>query len=162
LNNSKASPTIRNCTFISNVTAVINLNGAAPLFENCSFLNNSNSIGSGISSSYSFPVFSNCLFSANYTRARGAPLRSSAAGITIVGSRFENNSSAFDGGAIYLDNGSILGLSRSSFTYNTADDLGGAIGILNSTGQVANCLFAQNQSGFGGGAVMQSGSTVSI
>jgi predicted outer membrane repeat protein len=78
--------------------------------------------------------------------------------VTITGSTFTDNYTDEDGGAIYVDEGSIR-VTSSTFTNNTAEDYsGGAIEIDNPFGRpssIINSLFQSNEadSNDGGGAV---------
>ena len=160
--NTIASPTFRNCTFVSNATAVVNFKGSSPLFDNCRFLNNANDFGGAVYNLHARPVFSNCVFSGNATRGRGGALSFVGGGAVIANTLFESNRAETIGGAISAEYGSELDISRSRFTANSASDRGGALAIVNSTARFVNSLLVQNRSTFGGGAIMQSGSSVSL
>ncbi|MFM9947180.1 MAG: choice-of-anchor Q domain-containing protein [Saprospiraceae bacterium] len=70
-NDANSSPTIRNCTFMSNFSsyggAVYNFTNCAPVFTNCAFLGNQSGDWGGacFSESSSMVTFINCSFSGN-------------------------------------------------------------------------------------------------
>ena len=78
--------------------------------------------------------------------------------ITIVNSTFTENSSADDGGAIHMDDGtgsnSTLTISNSGFNSNTASDRGGAIySKSGSSASVINSQITGNTAGLEGGGI---------
>lgn len=109
--------------------------------------------------------------------------------VRVSGSRFESNSATGDGGAVWIFTDGFLQVRTSVFEGNSAGTLGGAISTLDSTGEaevgftsfvgntsdqhggaiysngrllVGNATFTQNQAatGFGGGAIYQTGNSV--
>ena len=109
--------------------------------------------------------------------------------VRVSGSRFESNSATGDGGAVWIFTDGFLQVRTSVFEDNSAGTLGGAISTLDSTGEaevgftsfigntsdqhggaiysngrllVGNATFTQNQAatGFGGGAIYQTGNSV--
>jgi predicted outer membrane repeat protein len=103
--------------------------------------------GSGILT-FGAPVIRNCRFTQNYGYY-GAALGFSGmhtTGTLLDSCTFENNQSSAFGGAIFGSNGDDLVISNSQFLNNS----GGAVVLINVSGQIDGCTFSQNQSDFGG------------
>ncbi len=124
--------TVRNCTFVNNVSTG---NGGAVY----------NSLEAGDA------VFSNCTFRFN-TAANGGALAINAADPSLWDCTFFRNSATASGGAIHNENSTItLQIFGSTFTSNSAATAGG---VLNQTAgvtlDISNCVFSVNSSPLGG------------
>jgi predicted outer membrane repeat protein len=108
--------------------------------------------------------FENCAFVGNHanpaTTGGGAVRVFSHSTATFVGSRFEANSSKNRGGALSVEDGSGVQLTRTTFLRNRVNLAGhrvnapgGAVYVSDSVLRVDDSLFEENQAAFAGGAV---------
>ncbi len=136
---------IRNCYFENNISDVTNSpiassSGAVALLlgdsriENSTFINNKSFDNGNIVTQSS---------GALYIGLRRDP-------VFIVKSKFENNQSHRNGGAIFA--GGSIEITNSEFNNNKSDNFGGAIYAVNSDmyGKITNSIFRNNKSAFGG------------
>ncbi len=153
---------ISNTQFNNNFTTngaggAVNSNGNVTTYSNCSFTANTASTnGGGISLTNDTVAFSNCAFTGNISSTTGGTITSSAASLlTITNSSFTNNTALGNtsGGAIYTTGQSNI--SQSTFTNNTSF-AGGA--IANYGGgklmTINGCVFNNNSSSTSGGALI--------
>jgi hypothetical protein len=149
---------------IANGGGMLNQN-SSPTLRNCSFLSNRGSSGSNGGGLYndatSNPTLTNCTFTGNTARQGGAIFNQPTSTVTISHCTFSSNS-ALDNGAII---GGLLSISNSTFDSNIAGPgpgggYGGAINI-SAKSTITNCLFSANQAiGFGGAVFISAGSPV--
>ena len=173
--NNECSPTIRNCSFISNTAsvggAIYNTeNGTSnPILFNCSFISNTASAGGAIYNNAidgtSSPILTNCSFEGNSSGGLGGAIYNNGingtSSPTITNSSFEGNSASNGGGAIlnFSQHGtSSPTITNCSFEGNSTSNKGGAIynrgndtGISSPT--ITNCSFEGNSASHGGGAI---------
>lgn len=154
--NSNASPTVANCTFSNNRTAlagsgagIFNYN-SSPVIANCTFVGNSGYWGGGICNlNGASPVISNCLFQAN-TADYGAGVHSEASSPVIKNCIFSRNSA--DGAGIFSRDSSVT-IDACAFATNTAHLWnGGGIGSVAANTVAQNCLLVGNTASEGRGA----------
>ncbi|MYD08466.1 MAG: SH3 domain-containing protein [Chloroflexi bacterium] len=81
--------------------------------------------------------------------------------VTIINSRFTNNTSTSSGGALRFDTSGTYSISRSTFRGNSAAVNGGAINIQSGHVTISESAFSQNSATNSGGAINQNG-TASI
>ncbi len=156
--NSNASPTVANCTFVSNQTAragsgagIYNFS-SSPTIMNSSFVGNSGYWGGGICNlAGSSPVISNCVFQAN-TADYGAGVHSEASAPIIRNCIFAGNSA--DGAGIFSRNSSVT-IEGCAFATNSAHLWnGGGVGSVAANMTAQNCLLVGNTAPEGKGAGM--------
>lgn len=163
---SNASPTIRNCTFLHNLTSGVRCNAASsPEFFDCVFRENQSLMdGAGMYNMKSSPSLIDCTFISNSTPKTGGAIYNSTATPFITGCTFVQND-ASSGGAISNDLGSVSTISHCSFTENSAV-LGGAVydRVNAGTSAISYSTFLRNfagtpdpNSGNGGGYYGRSG-----
>jgi hypothetical protein len=158
------------------------VNSGSPRFESCIFTDNrveatSVSDGGAIYVTGATPVLTGCEFAGNYTDGDaivygGAVYSHSTSTMTITDTRFTQNEArsgmadACGGGAIYLDNSSVL--DRCIFEGNQANGKQGRGGAVYNLGTpvIQNCVFFLNStSGLnvsGGGAISNTGGSAQI
>ena len=111
-------------------------------------------------------VASNCTFSHNTAKHSGGVLHAEDSSVAISSSSFHNNSAGIDGGVLYtyLLPSTYYVLQRCSFTNNRAGDDGGAIyiGKTRSTLDIGMSLFSYNVANDRGGAIIVFGSTIGM
>jgi Subtilase family/Divergent InlB B-repeat domain/Right handed beta helix region len=101
---------------------------ATPTISNCHFINNTSNVGGGVYSTLSYSEVNNCGFFAN-TATHGGGLLFSDSVAYITGSTFSGN------------------------VGNISGSDGGAIGLLGSNAEVADCNIVSNQTGGSGGGI---------
>jgi len=159
---------VSDCRFEGNTAdnsagAVYNTGSSSTTMTNCIFIDNEtgpDDRGGAIFNYESFLSLENCSFDNNEASRTGGAIHSTTdtslvAGVTIVNSSFTNNNSFGWGGAVtlYGENQS-LEVKGSQFTDNNCFQSGGAlhVGFLGSA-TIDSCLFHNNTSTFGGGAI---------
>ncbi|MBF0369869.1 MAG: S-layer homology domain-containing protein [Magnetococcales bacterium] len=170
------SPTLNNVIFTDNTAleggAIYAYDYAQPLISNCTFSDNTAERGGAILSRKGSNIYvENSAFSGNAAEYRGGAIHLDYGtatdeddyyqwDLTITGSSFSGNTTNGNGGAIYADNTStqlnetMVNISSSTFTSNTAQYLGGAISIFNSARiSASDNTFTTNTAELGGGAV---------
>ncbi len=106
--------------------------------------------GGAIYVGYGSLTMTNVTATGNTASNFGGAVNAVSADVTVSGGTFENNSSAGEGGAIYLKNTTDLTLTETAFNGNTATGKGGAVStstsspnlVINATG----CTFDANKS----------------
>nr|MDJ0766694.1 hypothetical protein [Myxococcota bacterium] len=125
LYNLKASPIVRNCSFINNTAsddgaAVYNVY-ASPEFENCLFINNKSKGDGTVYNLASAPKFTNCVFSGNKVKKSGGAIYNKLGSmVTLINSTLYNNHSRRSGGAIYNRYWSAVEATNTIFWDNTS------------------------------------------
>lgn len=157
--NHYASPSIKNCKFISNTSITLG-----------------KSFGGAIYNSFSSPKFTNCLFASNKSESwdnesYGGAIYNFESFTQISSCFFDSNINDGEdnsyGGAIYCENSSMI-LSNSAFVSNTSisDDessFGGAVAnILGSNLEIINCTFSNNTIGSLGGVYNDDSSSLIV
>lgn len=173
--NKYASPTINNCTFISNT--IISSGGSAyggaiyniqssPKINNCKFIgnyldswsiNNDTTCGGAICNFYSIVEISNCMFISNNIEASkysyGGAIFNKNSTVYLTNCLFSLNTSSNGagyttyGGAICNQDSTYLEMFNCTLTKNIADDLGGMYSDEGSIGIVVNSIFWGNSEG---------------
>jgi hypothetical protein len=171
--NRGTSPTVRNCTFRSNLAydrggGVYNMDYAKPSFVDCTFEDNHASVGGAIANAtQAAPLIQNCEFLNNEADLAGAIDNQSGASPEIRDSTFQGNyyravsnrlgaqttivDSTFianQGGILSED--STVHVSGSSFVDNTQS----AVINVNTNGEYTDCSFEGNSTTSQGGAVV--------
>jgi hypothetical protein len=157
-----ASPTIRNCRFVSNTTdsyfaggtggAVFCFEESSPLVESCIFSGNTSGLGGGMRCLRSDAVIFGCSFVDNYAGSEGGGLSCWDCEPEVIDVEFLNNTAA-DGGALSTMYGAVR-VQDCVFSGNTAWDRGGAVfSERTSPLDFTGCLFVGNASDNGGGAI---------
>lgn len=166
--NRESSPTVRNCTFIDNKTDKRSSAGAGiynyysdTQIINCRFINNMcEKYGGAMYNSYGSPLIINCLFDSNRSGLTGnsgsngnggAIYNSSSCLGVFIRCTIINNTSRYDGGAIYNYNytsstiqskpvfiGCVIDSNRSDKQY------GGAIYNNQTDSEFINCIVSNN------------------
>ncbi len=149
--NNQASPTIRNCLFVSNAVSAAENVDCGALLDACVFSNNSGG-ALDIRGSAGLTV-SNCVFASNQSAPGGAAISVfGGAQTTVFGCLFTNNQSTGIGGAIQNSDNAALAVVNSIFANNSATADGGAIANLQSSFcALTNCLFYGGSSFIAGG-----------
>ncbi|HIJ74792.1 MAG TPA: right-handed parallel beta-helix repeat-containing protein, partial [Candidatus Hydrogenedentes bacterium] len=156
--NSSSSPTLTNCTFLSNSAShggggMWNFSSSSsPTVTNCTFSGNSADYGGGMYNDWeASPTLTNCTFSANSAGASGGGMRNyRSSSPTLTNCTFSNNS-ASQGGGMWNDSSSAT-LTNCTFSANSAGASGGGMYNTDSSPTVINCTFSANSaSSFGGG-----------
>lgn len=110
----------------------------------CAIVDNQADEGGGIYAFWTNLTVRDCYFANN----TGSAVYAYQSAVAIENSRFENNWSRGDGGAINSRGHSIL-LVGCSFLSNRASDFGGAVNSYGST-MIEDCLFVHNSANYGG------------
>jgi hypothetical protein len=140
MNNSNASPTITNCTFLNNQQTFGGFGGGGMMNEgDCN------------------PVISQSSFSDNTGRNGAGIYFSGSTNSTLTDCTFTNNISAFGGGGVYQTGSINLTLTNCDFISNSGS-FGGAVCTSGFAPAAAmntfsNCSFDNNTATGGGGAV---------
>jgi len=156
-----------NCSFTNNFAeysggAIINYYGNLSVTD-CSFLGNTaNDDGGAIHNYYGSLSVSDSSFTGNDASrndaSRGGAIYSQSGSVFVNGCSFTGNI-ASSGGAIYnYGSGNTVSLINSSFTGNTATNLGGAIVFYGGSVSVDGCSFTSNTAFSSGGAIFSGGS----
>jgi hypothetical protein len=103
--NNNSSPTVSNCTFSGNSSAMqagggMYNNNSSPTVSNCTFSGNSAYFGGGMCNFSSSPTVSNCTFSGN-AAAYGGGMYNANISSTVSNCTFSGNSAQYDGGGMY-------------------------------------------------------------
>ncbi|MBL7796085.1 MAG: HYR domain-containing protein, partial [Saprospiraceae bacterium] len=147
-NGDNSSPTIRNCSFLSNSAnfggAINNNLNCSPTITNCTFTNNTSGIygGAVMCESGSAPTFTDCTFS-NNSSGFGGGIFSKTADLTLNDCDFSNNAATSSAGAVYRLNGT-LNANNCTFTSNTAIRNGGAMEVNAGISTITECTFSNN------------------
>lgn len=178
---SKVEARVENCVFENNSAdthgGAIRIALCWPLIRNCTFRDNEGVNGGGGAIEASFgasPVVAGCLFENNSARWGGAISVRMGGSVSVLASRLVGNVAAGDlgyGGAVFADNGSVVGLvnvilsgNRARFgggvacfassqvnldnvtvTDNAATVLGGGMIMIDASPHITNTIFAFNQ-----------------
>ncbi|GAB3984549.1 hypothetical protein GCM10028806_59690 [Spirosoma terrae] len=166
--NVSTSPTVRNCSFLSNSASdyggggMYNLSGN-PSLTNCSFQGNTTSgNGGGMYNVTSNPSLTNCSFQTNSASGSGGGMyNESSNSPSLISCSFLSNT-ANDGAGLY-NYSSNPGLTNCSFQSNTASSTGGGMyNITNSSAILTNCSFQSNSATSAGGGVYNDRSNPSL
>ena len=149
--NSGSSPSVSNCTFISNAAwanggGMLNCNAACPAIRNCIFESNTvDGCGGGISNRSSSPLISGCMFADNYAHSGGAGIHNETeASPQILNCVFARNSGSGGGGGILNEFYSNPLVVNCVFADNSSTNWGGAISNVASSPTVINCILWGN------------------
>ena len=161
LYNSGASPTIIDCTFLSNGTpsswggGVLNAGRSIPVLIRCEFLGNHAGGGGGVCNTHdSSAAFKDCLFVGNQAD-HGAGMYNSRSSPQLTNCTFKTNHSEPFGGAIYNDDSEPV-LTACTLVENEVDGnmsyvaKGGAIFCSGGIARFTECLFTFNRAECGG------------
>ncbi|PKL66408.1 MAG: hypothetical protein CVV28_11045 [Methanobacteriales archaeon HGW-Methanobacteriales-1] len=166
--------TVNNCTFTRNIAGTYDAgqgSGGAIYtqlgnltVDNCIFTGQNALRGEGgaIYSVRSTSKFSNSSFTDNWVyRGSGGAIKSEGTSLdpdvlTVINCSFMKNSAQYNAGAIGSWGSSIINITGSNFTNNSADNFGGAIQI-HGTLTVTDCNFENNTSTGFGGAISNDG-----
>jgi predicted outer membrane repeat protein len=155
--NSFSSPTVTNCTYVSNLAesfggGVYNEDNSGATFLDCTFgYNRADVRGGGMSNHGSSPVLTKCMFDRNYAGDGGGGMNNTSDGDPVlVGCIFEENRIS-DGGGGGMYNFGNPTLTDCVFISNSAPYESG--GGINNYGTLAlmNCIFVANTGARGGG-----------
>jgi hypothetical protein len=159
-NDAASSPSIISCRFIGNESGgIVNRGGSSPAIDGCSFEGNENAVGGGaIYNSFgSNPMISNCHFQGNRAPFGGA-IFSQQSSPKVRTSRFVENVSLSDGGAIATFSGSIV--IEQALMVNNRAGRGGAISHAGGTLRLVNAtLYGNRATGEAGGIYLLREST---
>ncbi|HEX6790471.1 MAG TPA: hypothetical protein VF247_04095 [Candidatus Krumholzibacteria bacterium] len=133
-----ASPTFRNVIFDANRTNAVGSHGGSPTFVDCVFQGN---LDGGAFFTAGAPRLVRCVFAWNYIDGRGAGVSAWYSNLTVDSCVFIGNGATFGGAGIE--------------SWATGESGPGRI-------TVTNCLFVDNISGYHGGAVMCSETSVAF
>jgi predicted outer membrane repeat protein len=161
-----ASPTIRNCRFVSNSTlsyfaagsggAVHCREESSPLFEDCFFIDNESGLGGGMRCLRSSAVIIGCTFTENTATDEGGGLSCWSCEPVLIDVEFLNNTAETGGGLKTYS--ASLRLENCVFTGNVATDRGGAVqSVRASVLEFTDCVFVGNSSANSGGAIHSRG-----
>jgi len=166
--NESGSPTVLNCTFISNFAyygAGMYNNHSSPTLANCTFRSNLASVhGGGLhNSDDSYPKLSNCTFTANLALNGSGGGIFNSGNLTLDNCSFIGNSANNSGGGIKaLWRGSIM-LSNCTFIGNAAGVYGGGYSDHKDCSSILmNCTFDDNSAEYGGAIYSSSKNLVSV
>ena len=159
--NYGASPVLTGCTFSDNSAfrgaGMYNTSLSHPWLTGCSFTANAaGQTGGGIySASSSDLTLTDCVFTCNTANSGGGVYHlSNSQGnrtFSVIGSTFDQNEAAEDGGAIYSYRGNPK-LVDCVLSGNSAGDFGGGVFSWNDgDALLVHCTLVSNTSGFGGG-----------
>lgn len=156
LYNSSGSPTISNCTFISNLArcggAIYNEKNSNPTLINCTFSGNSaKCCGGGVRNQDSKPTLDNCTFTDNWA-GHGGAMRNLYSSPTLTDCTFRANSTPSSGAAVYNECSEPT-FTNCTFTANRAQGSGGAMNNCTSDPNLVNCIFTRNTAQKHGGAL---------
>ena len=151
--NSGSSPSVSNCTFISNTAwakggGMRNCSAACPSIRNCIFESNTGEgCGGGISNNASSPLISGCMFVNNHAYSGGAGIHNeTGAAPQILNCVFARNSGNGGGGILNefneFDSNPVV--VNCVFAGNASENSGGAIANLVSSPTVINCILWGN------------------
>jgi hypothetical protein len=128
--NDSGSPTLINCTFISN---------------------SSNWDGGGMyNAGTSSPILTNCTFSGNMADYQGGGMYNGlGTNPTLSNCAFNGNVSNCYGGGVYIYGTSNQTLTNCTFTSNSAKYFGGGMVIYHCSPMLINCTFNSNTAGIG-------------
>ena len=167
LYNENASPTIRNCHFLSN-SAGFSGGGAyfkdsASKIDSCTFSDNSAGVGGASSNgSNTTTEFTACSFLDNSASINGGAIFNNSALLCgIYNCHFSNNSAIEEGGAIQnLE--SSPDIFNSAFLANTADEGGAINNWAGSDPNIVNCSFHNNMATSYGSAIRNHTGTIPL
>jgi len=149
--NSGSSPSVVNCTFISNTAwakggGMLNCNAACPSIRNCIFESNTgDEQGGGIGNRSSSPLISGCMFLDNQAHSGGPGIHNDTeASPRIVNCIFARNSGYGGGGGILNEFDSNPLVVNCVFADNSSTNSGGAIANVVSSPTVINCILWGN------------------
>ena len=159
--------TVSNSTFIGNTASTrgggIYFNGGGTLtVTNTTFLSNtSSSSGGGIGMRSGTASLTDCIFSDNTATYGGAIYNWDTT--TVTSSTFSNNSTTSNGGGGIYNQGTLLTVTGSTFTGNTAP-FGGGIATIDYATTVSNSIFSGNTAllSTGGGGIYAQGSRTTL
>ena len=153
-----SSPTVTNCTFISNSAigggGMANYSGS-PIVTNCTFSGNSAAFGQGggMANYLSNPMVTGCTFSGN-SALHGAGMVNSRSSPTVTNCTFTWNVANY-GSGISSDYSSPT-VTNCTFSANTANG-GGGMRNSSSNPTVTNCTFSGNSATDNGGGIYNDG-----
>ena len=141
-------------------------------FENCRFERNLADSYGGAFTVYDSHSFDNCYFGDNIANVAGLEGRSGGVGgsiyaysttsLNVTNSTFSKNS-AFNGGAVYLDEGQQNEIKGCKFEGNFANETGGAIYAESAeTTVTGGSMFDCNTAGSRGGAIVQNNGNLDV
>ena len=150
--NESASPTVNNCTFISNSAAYYGggmyNSSANPTVVNCIFKENlANDFGGGMCNEYSSPTVIDCTFSYNTSGDKGGGMNNRYdSSPTVINCIFSCNITYESGGGManYSSSPRIV---NSTFSGNYADTDGGGMYNRNRNPTLTNCIIWGNSAG---------------
>jgi hypothetical protein len=148
-------PVVRGIMVMNSNSPAVRSSGSETL-RNCWFSNNGvvgpNGCGGAISVTDGFPLFTNCMFMANYAwHGEAIAVSGVVTQATVDSCEFYDNEAA-DGGAICCDqHGASLLLRNSLLYYNSAAEAGGGIIIHDMEVNIEGCTIAHNTAPVGSG-----------
>ena len=168
-NSYGSSPTLSNCTFISNSTylfggggGMCNIGNSNPIITNCTFSHNSaNSWGGGMHNSFdSNPTLANCKFICNSTTGTGGALvNRKYSNPDVTNCTFQGNTAGESGGGIYNYQHSSPIVANCTFTGNSVGETaitgGGISNKSASSPTIINCIVWRNFNREGSGESAQ-------
>jgi hypothetical protein len=137
--------------------------GAQLILDEARFVNNQSYYDGGAVCNFGTTTVSNALFSGNasqFTHGGAIGNYGGAATVSVTNTRFLNNSSSINGGAI--DNVGALTVTGSTFAGNAAGFRGGGINSYVGTMNISSSSFLTNTAGLYGGGVASDASTTTI
>jgi len=157
----------RDCRFLdhrASVGGATYCEGSNTVFLDCLFANNwAESKGGALyNSAQADSRFENCAFRSNFA-SEGGGMFNTGAGVFVLDSRFEENVATLHGGAVANLDGAVATFERCRFDANrqsvvSAAGSGGAIYNKGSQVSVEGGIFALNESGGNGGALVSANS----
>ena len=167
MENSFSSPTVNNCTFISNqntstsAAAAMQNSVCSSAITNCKFISNKGAAAVMNSGFGAFspnngvgPTFSKCVFSGNLGVNAGG-VSNSGCIVTYTDCDFNGNKSSINGGAMSSTQ-ALVNITNCVFSNNEATQRGGGIFQDKCVSNITTSSFTGNLAEYGGGIANQS------
>jgi predicted outer membrane repeat protein len=151
--NFESSATLTDCTFTGNSAStgggMDNTYNSSLTLTDCAFTDNSAGLGGGVYNRGSSPTLTNCSFSGNSAGSSGGGMLNTNSSPRLTDCTFTGNS-AIHGGGMYNSVSSPT-LVNCSFLGNSASYRGGGMDNSGSSPTLTNCAFEGNEADYGGG-----------
>lgn len=169
MENSFSSPTISNCTFISNTyttgPAAMQNSACSSVITNCQFIGNTGTtavtnagFGAFPPANEAGPTFIDCTFSTNSGTNAGG-VTSSGCIVSFRNCDFYGNKSSLNGAGLAASY-AIVNVANCRFTSNEAAKEGGGIYLDKCISTITGCTFSKNIADFGGGIAHNSDTSI--
>jgi hypothetical protein len=159
-----SSPQIAYCIIAGNAAEYgggIYNEGDSTIITGCIFYINQAAYGGGLCNSGYTAEVSYCAFLGNTTTQDGGGMYNIASSSEITGCTFTGNVCSYDGGGLYNYNCPSPKIHNCVFTSNQSN-LGGGMGMRNSSPDIVNCSFWDNTATIDGGGLWIHGSSPTI